>query len=490
MSVVGELGGMRYMTNQQLVNGLIKNVFYDKLESIDFPMGNPNNLLFYLRRQRFMASRFDDAKLTGDSFKTRYDVGPKWEGKSADEIFTAIVAKVLAHDNHSLSEIQNSKDPPKYWDEVKKSLVYRFPDSPYHGLHVYELGFWNVIKDQTNQECYSFLSQAGGYYSNTINWNAAEAFPYMAGDFADSAVEYKTISGGYDQILTSLASTFLEDGGVIWTKNKLTKFSRNPSFSPLGDPYRYILHFYNIESAIRWKVYAKDIILAMPRRSLQLLDQDNFFFSSEQQPHVQKTLSSVIMEPSFKVLLGFETPWWKTTLKALAGESITDLPMRQCYYFGVDPQNNHSLFLATYNDMRSVPFWTALKAVGEKYNPIRSQLYQPASAPMVRELMNQVRELHGPGVGKIPEPYTSAFKDWSADPYGGGYHAWMSGVKVWEVMPSVRQLLINETVYIVGEAYSVQQGWVEGAFCTAEHILQEKYGLSPPSWAQNYYLGW
>ena len=91
--------------------------------------------------------------------------------------------------------------------------------------------------------------------------------------------------------------------------------------------------FYNVESEELWEVEAKDIILGMPKRSLELLDQDNFFFNPEKNKKLHHNLDSVIAEPSFKILLGFEEPWWEDVLGAKAGESITDLPMRQCYYF-------------------------------------------------------------------------------------------------------------------------------------------------------------
>ena len=98
---------------------------------------------------------------------------------------------------------------------------------------------------------------------------------------------------------------------------------------------------------------------------------------------------------------------------------------------------------------------------------------------MVAELMKELRELHGPAI-TIPEPYTSAYKNWTNDPYGGGYHAWRDEYKVWEVMPYMRQPDKEERIFIVGEAYSDQQGWVEGAFCVTEHIMREKYGLECP----------
>jgi len=497
MNIAAELGGMRYMNEQQIVTALIEDIFSKQygLNPIKFPMGDPDHHLFYLRKQRFFANQFSQTQITGEKFKTRYFVEKENEGKSSDDIFNEIAQRVLKADGFNLTVVQHGKDARKTWNEIKQKLKYNF-EGPYNGLYVYEIGFWNLIKDQTSQECYEFLAQAGGYYSNTINWNAAEAFPYMVGDFADSAVEYKTIEGGFDQILTSLASSFIQEGGTIWTKNSLETFKRN------RDPnseYKYVLTIYNHDSGNYWTVYAKDIILGMPRRSLELLDQYNFFFNRYETTELQYKLESVINEPALKILLGFEEPWWKDAIGAMAGESITDLPMRQCYYFGVDPENSHSLFLASYNDMRTIPFWQALH-FGEPYKQKKTRLvrggefvnppFEQASQVMVEEVMKQVRELHGPEVD-IPKPYTSAYKDWSDDPYGGGYHAWRAGSKVWDVMPYIRQPKVEERIFIVGEAYSDQQGWVEGAFCVTEHILREKYNLTCPEWLdEDYYLGW
>jgi monomeric sarcosine oxidase len=497
MNVVGELGGMRYMTEQKIVTALIEDVFSTQyaLNPIDFPMGDDNHHLFYLRKQRFFASRFSDAKITGEEFETRYFVEDRFKGKSSDDIFTEIISEVLEADGYSLKQIQGNPNPREEWNRVKKELIYKF-EGPYEDMKVYDIGFWNLLKDRSSQECYDFLAQAGGYYSNTINWNAAEAFPYMVGDFASDSVKYKTIEGGYDQVLTCLGDDFIQNGGKIYTKNKLRTFRKNTDES---SEYKYILTFYNLDKKENWEVEAKDIILGMPKRSLELIDQDNFFFNTETQQKLHNNLASVIPEPSVKILLGFEEPWWKEGLGAMAGESITDLPIRQCYYFGVDPKNSHSLFLASYNDMRTTTFWQALEE-GEKFQTRETKLvaakntiypnYEHASKVMVKEAMSQVRELHGPNI-EVPEPYTSAFKDWTKDPYGGGYHAWKNSYKVWEVMPYIRQPQKDERIFIVGEAYSDQQGWVEGAFCVTEHIMREKYGLECPDWLdKDYYLGW
>jgi hypothetical protein len=49
----------------------------------------------------------------------------------------------------------------------------------------------------------------------------------------------------------------------------------------------------------------------------------------------------------------------------------------------------------------------------------------------------------------------------------------------------------KENIHICGEAYSELQGWIEGAFCEAEKILEHYFDLNRPSWLdKDYYLGW
>ncbi|HJW30725.1 MAG TPA: FAD-dependent oxidoreductase, partial [Saprospiraceae bacterium] len=209
-------------------------------------------------------------------------------------------------------------------------------------------------------------------------------------------------------------------------------------------------------------------------------------------------MNSVIMEPSYKILMGFEYPWWKK-LGEKYGHSITDLPMRQCYYFGTDPENRRSLLLGSYNDMNTVTFWEGLAHNPELFQIRRVRKtkladYHPyadvqASRVMVDEVLHQLRELHG--LKRIPEPYITWFKNWTLDPYGGGYHAWKAGYDVQEVMKYMRRPMPAENVYICGEAYSALQGWVEGALCVAERMLQEHFDLDWPEWLdKDYYLGW
>jgi monoamine oxidase len=261
----------------------------------------------------------------------------------------------------------------------------------------------------------------------------------------------------------------------------------------------------------------------MPRRSLELLDQNNFFFNDrERQPQnrLRPYIQSVIIQPAFKLYLGYDRPWWREfTPHFTSGRSITDLPTRQIYYFGTESEqhggeadNMNSLLMASYTDEWAADYWRPLEAdenwrppVDAKYRtttkapfagPKRANGFIPKQAPrlLVEQAQKQIREVHGNQI-QIPEPYVSAFYDWSEDPYGGGYHAWTGGYtnpKPWDAAKRMRRPFKEVPVSICGEAYSDQQAWVEGALCSAELMLQEYFHLSYPTnfMPANYYFGW
>jgi monoamine oxidase len=507
MTTWGELGGMRYMPAQEIVTSLIEDVFKAELKHIPFPMGTKATHLFYLRKQRFPANSWEEAHRKRQAFVTRYDLNANDVGYSADQLFNRIVYDVLLADPNIKKQygtkITNPK-PFKYtftltaqdWDAIKPVLRYCFP-GPYKNELVNDLGFWNLIADQVSEEGYDFLADAGGYYSNTINWNAAEAFPYMVGDFSKADPGYRTIAGGYDQIATALEKAFLADKRASRHLNtRLVRFDRATSGGR-----RYQLTLQDEQTGAVSATLADTLVLAMPRRSLELLDQDNFLFQTDDEPsELARKLPTVIMEPSLKILMGFDEPWWKKDFGATAGESITDLPIRQCYYFGTDTGDTRSLLLAGYTDMDPVQFWEPLDGE-QRFTPrptatssvadLESVTSPTAPNVMVLEAIRQVRELHGLGPNEIPDPFVAWYRDWTDDPFGGGYHAWQPGISVADVMRYMRRPDPSESVHICGEAYSDQQGWVEGALCVAERMLQEHFGLKWPKWLDpNYYLGW
>ena len=76
-------------------------------------------------------------------------------------------------------------------------------------------------------------------------------------------------------------------------------------------------------------------------------------------------------------------------------------------------------------------------------------------------------------------PYAAAVRDWSADPFGGACHAWKIHERSWEVVDKIVRPVEGLPVYICGEAYSREQGWVQGALDSAERLLQRCFSLEP-----------
>ena len=210
------------------------------------------------------------------------------------------------------------------------------------------------------------------------------------------------------------------------------------------------------------------------------------------------------------MFLAYPFPWWES-VGVKEGRSLTDLMVRQCYYWGVegrqygaDPAAQNALLMA-YDDLSNVLFWGGLrgytKLLGRK-SPLRAAaLFQnrgpiPPPSPeddnwkanrapeiMVAEMHRQLVELHG--VRYAPEPYAAAYRDWSDDPFGGGVHFWNVGYKSTDVMNRMTQPVADFPCYVCGEAYSQGQTWAEGALQTAEIVLQQRFGLPPPPWVKN-----
>lgn len=516
MDVMGELGAMHYMPEHQITTSLIEGVF--NLKQKPFPLGNPDDYIYYLRGNRLRGEDWTIAQKNNKTLQTGYQLHNQDKDYRFDQLIQKTVYELLLADpwfKAKYSHTIQKRSTYEYaffitneqWDDIKRNWTYYKPNSPYDRINLHQIGFWNVIKDQIGQEGYAFLADTEGYYSNTINWNAAEAIAYTIGNYSKHIDEYRTIENGYDQIAYALAQAYTSaTGSKLWMGHKLQSFKETTDH-----PRRYKLTFYCEKKEEEWTVYTDKIILAMPTRSLELLEPNVPIINKSRA--LQKHINSVYSIPSFKLLMGFEYPWWERELGITAGKASTDLPMSQCYYFGSDPSNSHALLLASYNDMYTVHFWNALLGEGGKKaeqprktatsesvhhhdgtsqkGVLEKETLLPGEVVpkhMLKEAINQLQEVHGID---IPEPYIARAKDWSTDPYGGGYHNWRAGAKTHETIPFMRHPLPDEAIHIIGDAYSGKQGWIEGAFCVTEHLMQETFNMKWPSWLdKTYYLGY
>jgi hypothetical protein len=180
------------------------------------------------------------------------------------------------------------------------------------------------------------------------------------------------------------------------------------------------------------------------------------------------------------------------------GPSVTDTPIRQVVYFGNNARDRSGEpiygILASYDDETFTTFWRELELgpneqrhipISEDDQPLKGPRKVPAK--MVKMLRKQLAELHfGPGsdYAMVPEPKEAAYIDWSLPPFNAGYHAWAAHYDIADVQQKIRkpsQMIAggDANIFIVGEAYSNDQAWVEGAYCTAESVLNDFFDLQP-----------
>jgi monoamine oxidase len=480
--VKAEVGGMRFIPDQHImVADLVKHL---GLPTKNFPMGAPkpvfaNCNLFYLRGRHLRLHELaDPAKVPYNLAWSERGLGP-----------TNLQVQVMNNIYPGMSDLSLC--------DLMKLRVF--------GQPLWQYGFWDLMYRVLSNEGYQFMRDAGGYDANVANANAVTQLP--ATEYSDTT-QFLTLRDGYDQLPIRLAERFntlpgaLPKGSRVLMNHRLSAIEIAKGRSE----YPYTLIFRPTTTtdcrtrpkanAADVRVRAKKVILAMPRRSLELIESE--FFDD---PWLQANIPSVLIQSAFKLFLAYESPWWRA-LGLVAGRSVTDLPIRQTYYFGTEAEQQgglpfmNSLLMASYNDISTVPFWKGLES-GKPYEGYRPSCLEPgvasvvpktefpATDQMVQIANRQVAEVHA--LPELPMPYSAVYHSWNEDPYGGGWHEWKANYRLDEIMCRMRKPVPALDIHIVGEAYSYGQGWVEGALDTAESTLQDFFGLKRPQWLKKDY---
>lgn len=472
-NMVAELGGMRILpATQPKITRLIEVLNEDlppaqRIELYDFPVDQPQNLA-YLRGTYLRLADF-----ANNPSKVPYHLSFIESGGGPGNIITNAIEQIVPGiTNPALNESRRRK---------------LAQNASFGGVRLYEQGFWNVLLRVISGEAYQLGVDAGGYNSTLTNWNAADAIPWYLSDFGVNPV-YKGFKKGFQGVPKALAELFGPD--KIRLKATVNGFD-------------WVNGAFELKTQGR-AVRAKSLILAMPRRSLDLLAP-----MSPPLGDIQDLIASVTPRPLFKVFTTYSNPWWLAAgytdsngkfVPIKAGRTVTDLPVRQTYYWpkddGTPATGGPAMLMASYDDGTNIGFWDGLRPqrreawqagreVALLDDPFlgdcdqeRGSVWCQYKAPrrMVAEVARQLAVIHG--LSYCPEVRNAAFRDWGDDPFGGGWNSWNIGVKSWEVKKRIVKPIGKLPLYICGEAYSDAQGWVEGALQTADMML-EKFNLVP-----------
>jgi hypothetical protein len=501
-----ELGGMRYSEWDNTKDGqghrLVTKVIEDlNLKQFSVQFNESTNPLYYLRSKHLYLNQISAKD------PAPYHVKNKGEDSSPNDGFAkvgdlAVTSKYPSTRTDWYDFYRNGK----LLADMPASSVFKKGDL------VKNIGYWNLMYDQLGSEGYNYTADGNGYTSNVINWNSAVAF--QANNEFTPGNHYKTLTHGYSSMFNALFNAI-----VKLAKEKGVHFEYKPNTR---------LHsILNIDGKVHFTTATREkpnkksgskicdaAWMAMPRGPIDLVAQATRYQEHEgldvlNHNNVQLYLESAVLQPSYKVGMFFSEQWWLDKAKYPApilvpgqpdaiGPSITDMPIRQVVYFGNNAldKNGEAVYglLASYDDEQYTSFWEELEyGIDSTEKTPFSSNYQPLDGPakakpiMVNMLRQQLASLHfGPNADyhTIPEPLETRFMDWSLPPFNAGYHAYAAHYDVCDVQRKIRkpsQLIpgADANIFIVGEAYSNDQAWVEGAYCTAESVLNDFFGVEP-----------
>ncbi len=315
------------------------------------------------------------------------------------------------------------------------------------------------------------------------------AMPRYAIDLVAQATRYES-HDGLDVLNHRKVQLFLESA-IMQPSYKVGMFFDTEWWTESSTPYPAPILSYEITSDVLTQ------LSDFPQEYINLISADDNLMETPFASAVEfiKAVEACIQERlTYKQEQQILTAAKRNTI----GPSVTDTPIRQVVYFGnnaLDPKAKPVYgLLASYDDESFTTFWQELELGpnAERKIPI-SENTQPLDGPrkapeiMVKMLRKQLAAVHfGPASDytAVPEPLEVSYMDWSLPPFNAGYHAYAAHYNIGEVQQNIRkpsQLIdgADANIFIVGETYSNDQAWVEGAYCTAESVLNDFFGVKP-----------
>jgi hypothetical protein len=470
VEVKDEEGGMRFNPSmQELITLLYELGLCDQV--VPFGSGDGNNR-YYVRGRSFTVA--ESQANQNAIWSELYDLAPTEQSKSPGDIIAAVYAAISAQNNH----IPPDYPTPEYWQDFR--LNYTF-----NGIPLNQWGLWSLLRAAgLSEECIEMLTDtvgfAGPFLSGEVN--AGEAYQILM-DFPKDPTFF-SLNKGYSTLPNTLRERIKEMGAAIHLNSQVTRISREAAALLL-----------NIEKTgahpESHAVSAAKVILALPEKALSDLYATSPVLNTEGTPQqLLANIQSTVGMRLCKVNFYYREAWWRNGLSGQPnvkdGGSFTNLPAGSVYVF--DPIRGESdqgpAALTIYCDFTRTNFWEQLQAVGPKFSsPLQEEhnhavprIMYPASEAIVEEATRQFKELFK--TLYIPRPVLTSFRLWGGSGrFGDAYHQWVRFADDRAVMAEIANPV--DAVYICNEAYSDDQGWVNGSLRSAEIVLTKHFGLAP-----------
>lgn len=272
------------------------------------------------------------------------------------------------------------------------------------------------------------------YYTEVHNLRADLALETFKGVMGAEG-GFCSIKGGFGQLPRALAADVRKRGGSIWLGAELVGWSRQQGHLKA-----------DIQLWRSWKphqkiaIYPKRMILALHAGALQAFPQCRSW-APLRHLGVVRLLRIYAVFPQGRLCDGKKGPWFAGMAKTVVAG-----PLR----YVIPISEEQGIIMISYTDGADTqPFWAAAQAKDPR--------------ALTAHIMREVRALFG---SRVPEPLFLKAHPWTV-----GTTYWRPGrYDVDAVMEDSLQL--EDGVACIGESFSRDQAWIEGALESADRFLR------------------
>lgn len=512
-----EEGGMRFTFDlMDNLMALLLLLGLDK-EIVPFPMKVDGN-----NRLCFRGQSFNNTTAAADNFgiwKKLYNLLPDEQNIDPSSTIDTVFNRILAANPH-FTDRPAARDP-KFWQDFRLKCKW-------NGVPMADWTLWNLFTEMGySKECISLLYALSGFNGTFLStMNAGEAYQLLEDFPADP--DFKTLKNGFSALPNALVEKIEQyDSGRIHLNTIVRGIGERTDAGYLVTYSRE----HSDGSVSEGHITAERIILGVPRTSLEQLFNGSdaiHRLQPRQAEYLWNSLQSTSNQPLLKINLYFDKCWWGSEFSGHPsveyGPSFSDLPTGSVYpFYALDEPTIAALeyaklmekekspipeslqkkldeisnakfdrpaALTIYCDYLNTNFWKALQGNGPLFtSPLQQQCTEEspqklfaASEAVVQTASVFFKQLFN--TNYVPRPLLTSARIWEGSSLFGlppseqfdyGVHQWAVNADDAKVMAYLTEPLPN--IHVCGEAYSDDQGWVEGALRSANLVLTKAFGL-------------
>jgi len=283
-----------------------------------------------------------------------------------------------------------------------------------------EINFSQLCEMALGYKKTRLLIEAFGYNAEFLVENAYTSLKTFQEDFTNK-YPYYICKEGLTELVVRMENDLVKHGVAIYKETIIDKI-------------KDMDNGFKLKAKNKSKEFLADyLFFALPKKALMEIPIFNDY---------TRALFDAIVPISLHRIYGqFAKPWFKELPKF-----TTDLQLRQ--FIPIDPLNGVAMI--SYSDLFDADYW---------------KIYSDKGAAVLQEqLRKQLQEIFPSK--KIPEIVWTESYYWKE-----GVHVWIPNVDPEKIRKELAA--IHPRISIVGESYSMRQGWIEGALETVEEAIHK-----------------